>query len=120
MEFVKALVERDFGMDRMHDNMNYRQFEPIRIGPNLWLSIQASYGHYCKPRKTVRDLNEYTHWEFALFNKDDFVRVADVLPNFASLAEIEYYEQSVYAYVPADLVEELYVALKPLIIFGLK
>ena len=114
-EFTKVLVEKDFkeeseSMDLQ--DLKYRQFEPIRLSVNLWLSIQASYGHYCTPRVTLKDLDEYTHWEFALFTENDFVRVTEVLPDFPSLAEIELYEQQVYSFVPTDLLEELYLALK--------
>lgn len=112
-KFIKNLVKRDFG-ERMDisENCNHRQFEPIRIGSDLWLSIQASYAHYCKPRKTIEDLEEYTHWEIALFTKDDFVNVSYASPEFSSLAELElYFQGSVYPCVPKDLVEELYLAL---------
>ena len=112
MEFLKALVEQDFGMERIHNGRTYRQFAGIMIHDNLWLSIQASFAHYSIPRETIDDLQKYTHWEVALFTRDNFVRVTDVLPEFPSLAEIEHYESQVYAYVPADLVEELYLALK--------
>jgi hypothetical protein len=113
-KFIKELKERDFG-ERMDSHLSeYRQFEPIRIHDNLWFSIQASYAHYSTPRTTYReDLEIYTHWEIALFDKDEFRSVSDVMPDFPALAEMElYFEGSVYPYVPKDLVEELYLALK--------
>ena len=118
MEFLKALVEQDFGYVREDtDKIQYRQFQAIQIRENLWLSIQASCAHYSVPRETLSDLSKYKRWELALIRTEEdasdseFVRVADILPNFSSLAEIELHEQTVYAYVPADLVEELYLAL---------
>jgi hypothetical protein len=116
-KFIKDLVERKFDEvqtdNRAYGDNKYRQFEPIRLNSNLWLSIQASYAHYCTPRATIDDLEVYTHWEIAMFNKDEFQSVTDVLPKFPALAEIEeYFEGSVYPYVPKDLVEELYIALK--------
>lgn len=112
MHFIKELKEREFDDEAyLVAGRGYRQFEPFRVNPNLWLSIQASYAHYSKPRITNKDLYVYTHWEFALFTKNDFVTVTEVLPNFSSLAEIEIYEQQVYGFVPTDLVNELYKAL---------
>lgn len=112
MHFIKSLVERDFDdADDFGIHRIYRQFEPIRINSNLWFSIQASYAHYSTPRITNKDLYVYSHWEVALFTRNDFVTVTEVLPDFSSLAEIELYEQQVYAFVPADLVNELYKAL---------
>lgn len=121
MEFLKALVEQDFGTGtngKTTDRVRYRQFQAIPIREDLWLSIQASCAHYSEPRETLSDWRQYKRWEFALIRlhegeeKSEFVRVTDVLPEFASLLEIECYEQEVYAYVPSDLVEELYLALK--------
>lgn len=114
MEFIKALVEKEIiqNQERVDFGSYLRQFEPIQVREDVWLSIQASYAHYCTPRTTYEDLTIYSHWEIALFNTDDFIRVTDVLPEFRSLAEIELYEAQVYAYVPVDLVEELYLALK--------
>jgi hypothetical protein len=114
-KFIKDLKEKDFGEKCDGGHLSeYRQFETNRINPNLWLSIQASYAHYCTPRTTYRDdLEIYTHWEFALFDKDEFRSVAEVLPEFAALDEIQFYfDGSVYSYVPKDLVEQLYLALK--------
>jgi hypothetical protein len=111
-EFIDRLVIREFE-SLVERGSIYRQFEPIRINSNLWLNIQASKSHYCNPRKTIKDLEEYTHWEIALFNKDEDLLATEVLHNFRSLAELElYFEGSVYAYVPKDLVEEFYLALK--------
>lgn len=95
-------------------DMSVRLFEPIDIGNNKYFSIQASWGHYCTPRSTLLDLEEYTHWEVAFFEEGgSFLPIESILPNFPSLAEIEhYFEGSVYPYVPKDLVEELYLALK--------
>lgn len=124
MEFLKALVEQDFGItkeeyDKLTPRLRYRQFQAIEIIPErLWLSIQASCAHYSEPRETLDDWKQYKRWEFALIRlhegeeESEFVRVSDVLPEFASLLEIECYEQDVYAYVPSDLIEELYLALK--------
>jgi len=114
VEFIKVLVPTQFaGENNFELSSKYRQFEPISIKDGYWLSIQGSYAHYCTPRITSENLNDYTHWEMALFNDNEFVQVNDVLPNFKSLAEIEhYFDSSIYPYVPVDLIEELYTALR--------
>ncbi|HLI46870.1 MAG TPA: hypothetical protein VKU94_06740 [Geobacterales bacterium] len=49
--------------------------------------------------------------EFALIAENgDFIRVKDILPNFPKLEEIEEYWDTVYGYVPVNLIEELYQA----------
>jgi hypothetical protein len=116
-KFIKALVEHNFGEDmQSHRDLGkskYRQFDPIKLKNDLWLSIQASYAHYSRPRETFDNLEDYTHWEMALFTKEEFICVSQVVPDFNSLAELElYFEGSVYPYVPKDLVEELYLELK--------
>ena len=116
-KFNKVLVEKEVEEKQKEymDNhgIQHRIFQPIQVAPNLVLSIQASYAHYCTPRETLKDLDNYTHWEFALVGEDDFVSVKSVLPDFPSLAELElYFEGSVYCYVPTDLVDELYIALQ--------
>jgi hypothetical protein len=118
-QFTKVLIERQFEEDEEREKFDketdykYRQFVPIRLGVNLWLSIQASYAHYSTPRETLRDLDGYSHWEFALYTQENFVSVTEVLPDFPSLAEVElYFEGAVYPYVPTDLLEEVYLALK--------
>lgn len=110
MEFIKDLVVQDSSLTKINDA--YRTFKQIQVGENLYLSIQASYAHHCKPNITMNDLEQYSHWEFALLLEDEFAKVSDVCPKFSSLGEIEMYENQVYSYVPSDLVEELYIALK--------
>lgn len=115
MEFIKALEETDDsktlkGIMPFDEDRTYRGFKHIRKG-DISLSIQASYGHYCTPRKTLRNLDDYMSMEFALIDASgDFIRVKEILPNFKRLNEIEEYWNTVYGYVPVDLIEELYQA----------
>jgi hypothetical protein len=115
MEFIKNLKETNDSkavgkIMPFDEDLTYRKFIGFQFG-NIWLSIQASYGHYCTPRKTLKDINEYTAMEFALMNKEGFISVSDALPNFTRLKEIEEYEDTVYGYVPVELIEELYQEL---------
>ncbi|MGG2024239.1 hypothetical protein AB1282_00375 [Gottfriedia sp. S16(2024)] len=119
MEFLKELeVTEDtkaIGMVLPFDeDTTFRMFKGIKINDNLWLSIQASYGHYCTPRKTLKNIEDYTNMEFALMNGErEFVSLTDILPTFSKLDEInECFEGSVYCYVPVDLIDELFKELK--------
>lgn len=118
-KFIEDLKEKIFDEEgySFRDTIHrYRQFDPIKINNNLWLSIQASYAHYSRPRQTISNFEDYSHWEVALFTKEQFISVSQILPDFDSLAELElYFEGSVYPYVPKDLVEELYLSLKKLL-----
>lgn len=109
-KFMKALEERK---GETYYNMPefYRLFTPIEVKNGVWLSIQANGSCHCKPQAICPSLDDYTHWEMALFDGNEFIRVTDILPEFSSLAEIELYEKGTYTYVPTDLIEELYTAL---------
>jgi hypothetical protein len=116
MEFLKGLFE-DEESKMAREIMRIRPEQTVRIFKHfefkdLALSLQASWGHYCKPRKTLETYEAYAAWEFALIRNGYFVTVSEVLPNFSELTEIEKYEQSVYANVPTELVEKLYLALR--------
>lgn len=113
MEFLKLLYptkdsETIAKVMSFNENTTFRMFNSIIVKESLWLSLQASYGHYCSPRKTLRDVAEYTSMEFALMDADrNFKSVTEVLPNFSRLKEIEEYESTVYGYVPVDLIQDL-------------
>lgn len=113
MEFIKKLVETESSENqRKHDeNLTWRGFGHLQIS-DVSLSVQASYAHYCNPRKTLKDLSEYTTMEFALIRNGEFASVKEVLPNFSALEEIEKYEDTVYGFVPVELIEKLYQELQ--------
>ena len=117
MNFIKKLIPTKdtttlVGAIPFNEDTTFRMFNAIKINEDLWMSIQASYAHYCSPRKTLKDLSEYDSMEFALMDKEgNFVSVKDVLPNFPKFKEIEEYHETVYAYVPVNLIDELFEAL---------
>lgn len=116
MEFLSQLEEDTYSKQKMYvpfdEDFTYRGFNHIKIG-DLSLSIQASFGHYCTPRKTLKSASDYTSMEFALIKANgDFTTVSEILPNFSRLSEIEEYENTVYGFVPVELIEELYQELK--------
>ncbi|MED3792446.1 hypothetical protein P4571_08315 [Niallia alba] len=116
-QFINDLMESKASIKsrkypHFNANMAFRMFEGFELKEGIRLSIQASYGHYCSPRETFYDLNEYSSMEFALIDSSGkFITVMDVLPTFNRLEEIEQYEDTVYGYVPVDLINELYIEL---------
>jgi hypothetical protein len=93
-------------------------FEAVKINDNLYISIQASYGHYCSPRKTLLDITQYTEMEMAFVGKEGLMAIDRVDPLYSKLGLLadkldEYFDgSSVYAYVPVELINEIYLALK--------
>lgn len=111
MNFIEKLDDINIEISRMTPyESRFRMFKGVRINDDLFISIQASRGHYCTPRETLSNLEEYTHMEFALMNeKGDFVSVREACPHFSKLDEIEtYFEGSVYPYVPVGLINDLF------------
>lgn len=87
----------------------------IVFNNNMYLSVQGSFGHYCTPRKTL-PYDKYTRMEFALVDaSDNFKDVKDYLD---TTEYDEYFDGSVYGYVPIEMIEKLYQVLKNK--FGLK
>lgn len=107
MEFLTKLKETEESK-MIQDVSTYRSFKHI-ANKGIRLSVQASSGHYCHPRKRLENLAEYTHMEFALLDDRGFISVADILPEFENLAEIqEHFDGDVYSYVPVGLIEQVY------------
>lgn len=116
MEFIEQMVETkvsEQSVERIffNEDIRYKEFNHIHFD-DFSLSIQASFAHYCTPKTTLKDLKEYTSMEFALIREGEFISVSEVAPNFQQLSEIEKYHDTVYAYVPVDLIEELYQFLR--------
>lgn len=94
--------------------LQFRFFEPIKVRrPRLRLSVQGSYGVYCRPPVTLVDPKDYKAMEIALLGcKERFVFVEEVISDEKLIQELNVYRQdSVYAYVPIPLIERLYEAL---------
>lgn len=119
MEFIEKLVEAEDSI-RMKDYQSpfgdseertLRLFNRVTLKDGVHLSIQCSYAHYCSPRKTVDVLN-YTTMELAIFKDEQFTNVNAITNNKELANELnEYYEGTVYGYVPVELIEKLYQEL---------
>lgn len=90
----------------------FRLFKGIDIG-NFTVSIQASSNHYCTPRHTLKNLNEYEDMEIAIFEKDKWIQPHTDLrfKNFNRLDELlntyEAGDVAVGGYVPINLIQDL-------------
>ncbi len=116
MDFISQLREKFAGMQVrtpfMSEDERFRMFEGIKFKQDIVLSIQASAGHYCSPRKTTY-LQDYEAMEMAIFKGGEFVSLTQLLvPHIEVMKELdEYFEGSVYPYVPVELIERVYHAL---------
>ena len=93
----------------------FRLFPHLPTASGIWMSIQGSTFHYCEPRETLADLNEYHAFEVALFGESKRMihqRLAQ-FPRKDELGEIE--GDLVFPYLPKDLVEDLYRWLNDLV-----
>ena len=100
-------------LEIVEEIMDFRFCEWISINDEYCLSIQCGKGKYSIPRENV-DLKEYTHFELAFIYKGSLSTGHDELfEGFSRKEELqEYQEGTIYAYVPKDLIEDLYKHLK--------
>lgn len=95
--------------------MVHRQIRGLSLGNTPYvLSVQASEYHYCHPRQTI-ELENYESFEIALINQmtGNFVAAKNVFTDFPDNDDLhEYFEGSVYGYVPIELVADLYAHAK--------
>lgn len=122
MEIIKKLIETEDSKklkDTFSDKINFisyeeagpRKFEWIRISDNIALSIQASFTHYCSPRKTI-DKEKYTSMELAIIKNNELARIRDITDNEKLInAFDDYCISGIYGCVPIALLEELYQEL---------
>lgn len=92
---------------------SYRMFEPFVLPNGKFLSVQASVGHYCNPRRTSLNLDVYESMELAVMTNDySFIRIDSITDDLDLIESFEkYYEGTVYGCVPVDLIQVLFVLL---------
>ena len=122
MEFIRRMrtTTGDHPPALFYDHFVYDTPDGLR------LSVQGNYGAYCTPRATLKP-EEYTHMEVGvLIDTGDYNElVSPAVLNEYIGADIvgrllEYFDGSVSAYVPVELIEEVFQALKPLLRTGEK
>lgn len=108
-EEEKKLYEKLFGGQRH----GMRLIEWLNIDFENALSIQASSMHYCFPKALV-DLKDYKEFELAFMYRGEISSGKKLIENFPRKEELENCNNgtSIYAYVPKDLIEDLYKFLK--------
>src|SRR5690625_142955 len=121
MEFLTKLVETE-GTHRLREvqretgndvGLGYREFERINVGPSdIGLSIQASYAHYCEPRKTV-EIEDYVAMELAIMKRNRYLNIFDISDDPVIVTKLrKHFDGVVYSFVPVELIEELYQTVK--------
>jgi len=91
-EYLKATLKiQDFGVYKIQHVR-----KAVKCADGTTLSIQASDGHYCSPRVNSDETDEYTEVEVW--------RVSKEVPE--SWKEYGDSENSPYAYIPVNLVQE--------------
>lgn len=90
-----------------------RYFEHLASPSGVRLSVQASFNHYCVPRRTL-EASEYESFELAVFDEQECMcAVVDVLgesSNFAKSFE-PHSSGPVYGNVPVAKIQRLCEAL---------
>ena len=100
-------------LEIVEEFMDFRFCDWISINDEYCLSIQCGKGKYSIPRENV-DLKEYTHFELAFIYEGQLsTRHDELIEGFSRKEELkEYQEDTIYTYVPKDLIEDLYKYLK--------
>lgn len=105
LNFIKAMLKSKVHYKK--EEIGIRIFNHIVLDNGYRVSIQCSEYHYCTPRK-LDELNSYDTFEVAILLEGEFV-YPSVLENFSRKKELdEYFDGSIFGYVPKDLVEDLY------------
>jgi hypothetical protein len=99
MDKINEWLEKTKIVQTCPDGTRYQKIRPRLICKDGYsISVQASWGHYCSPR--FDDVNEYKTVELGFPNMKDVLIMA-----YAE--EPDYPTETVYAYVPVELVNEL-------------
>ena len=119
MKFVTLLEEtpqsvetRNIPRFGSYEDYGFRMLKPVNLPSDVSLSIQASYGHYCSPRKTL-PVEDYIEMEVAIFKNKEWSSIEKVSTDEVLIAKFNGCSDGagVYAYVPVELIEELYKEL---------
>ncbi|MGM0846934.1 MAG: hypothetical protein ACQEUT_18400 [Bacillota bacterium] len=119
MDFLSKLVEseetkklRKENLPFFRSGMGMQSFNGIEVSGGVRLSIQASFYHYSTPRATL-PVGVYTAMEMAIIKDGRFASASEVSSNPELFGQLdEYFDGSVFGYVPVELIEQLYQELK--------
>ena len=95
----------------MEDPTGFRMFKAVSFG-KFSLSIQASYGHYCSPRRTLPNVADYSTFECMLMeNGEDINPTTD--SRFAGIVDAW---SDIGAHVPVAQVQALFERCRTLFV----
>lgn len=95
------------------EHYKFRLFSNKQIGKYA-LSIQASYMHYCKPRLTLSDINDYEEYEIDIFLNEEHIN-PKYDKNFSEYSWNKYWGDNRYdcgAFVPKKDLGNIIKSLK--------
>lgn len=119
MKIIEMLTEQESSKDSRKRSKELgipyasRYLNRITAG-DYQISIQASDSHYCTPRRTLENLEEYDTMEIAIFQNGEWVQPRNdekfqQFPRYEEL--VDHYEEgdcAVGGFVPVDLIQDLY------------
>jgi len=74
IDFRKLLVTQE---DRSSYDSDHRFYRGIPFNEKISLSVQGSRAHYCTPRRTLKNIYDYSCMEIALVNDGGLIDVGD-------------------------------------------
>ena len=110
--FMKELKNGGVLVDKkIFKDMQIRVFNHINFDKNIIMSVQASFQHYCTPKRTI-NIEEYTTMELGFIRQDKYVKFENITTNYALANKQQNYELGeIYANVPCELIENVYMQL---------
>ena len=110
--FIKEMKNGGVLVDKkIFKEMQIRVFNHINFDKNVIMSVQASFQHYCTPKRTT-DLTEYEKMELGFIRQDKYVKFENISTNYSLANQLRKYELGeIYANVPCELIENVYMQL---------
>ena len=107
---MRELVERLNNQEVGSIYLNRKIIAPLKIG-KYQLSIQASKGHYCSPRKNLTDYNLYNSFEMLIMKEDGSdiqLKKSSIIRNYPKYYKLLSYHdgESIFGWVDKDLLED--------------
>ena len=104
------LVERLNSQEVVSVFLGSKVIAPLKIG-KYKLSIQASKGHYCFPRKFIDDYNMYSSFEMLIMKEDGSdiqLKKSSIIRNYPKYYKLLSYHdrESIFGWVDKDLLED--------------
>lgn len=90
--------------------LNRKVIAPIKIG-KYQLSIQASEGHYCSPRKNLTDYNLYNSFEMLIMKADGSdiqLKKSSIIRKYSKYYKLlsHYDGNGIFGWVDKDILED--------------